>query len=114
MKTVVQDGQRFESIETAVRRLVRETDTVQVDNRYLPQLLEMAARHEITIVGDSTTKGYTTVSAFPETTHETPSEFTTWGQGNGNQNGLKPNSRESYQDFHNTLSSLGYTAKERQ
>lgn len=72
MKTQIHDGQRFESIETAVSRLVQESDTVQVDNRYLPQILEMAARHEITIIGDSDTKGYTTVSAFPETTPRFP------------------------------------------
>lgn len=33
MKSQVHNGQRFESIETAVSRLVRESDTVQVDNR---------------------------------------------------------------------------------
>ncbi len=67
MKTTTHDGQRFESIETAVSRLVQESDAVQVDNQYLPALLAMAAQHEITIVGNSNTKGYTTVSAFPKT-----------------------------------------------
>lgn len=61
------DGQLVETIETAVRRLVRQYDTVEVHNQYLPRLLQMAARHEITIASEPTKKGYTAVSAFPDT-----------------------------------------------
>ena len=64
--THTNDGQRVETIETAVKRLVCQSDTVEVSNRYLPRLLQMAARHEITIASQPTKKGYTTVSAFPK------------------------------------------------
>jgi hypothetical protein len=65
MATQIANGQQIEDFETAIRRLVKEYDTVEVSNEYLPRLLSLAADQKITINSSSTKKGYTDVSAFP-------------------------------------------------
>lgn len=65
MATQIVDGQRIEDFQTAILRLVKEYDTVQVSNEYLPRLLRMAADQKITINSSSSQKNHTDVSAFP-------------------------------------------------
>jgi hypothetical protein len=65
MATQINDGQLIENLQTAVMRLVRQYDTVEVSNEYLPMLLRMAADQKITINSRSSKKNYTDVSAFP-------------------------------------------------
>lgn len=65
MATQIVNGQRIEDFQTAILRLVKEYDTVEVSNEYLPRLLRLAADQKITINSSSTNKNYTDVSAFP-------------------------------------------------
>ena len=65
MATQIVNGQQIEDFETAILRLVKEYDTVEVSNEYLPRLLRLAADQQITINSSSTRKNYTDVSAFP-------------------------------------------------
>ena len=59
------DGLLIEDFESAILRLVKQYDTVQVSDEYLPTLLRMAADHKITINSKPSKKNYTDVSAFP-------------------------------------------------
>ena len=65
MATQIVDGQRIEGFQTAILRLVKEHDVVQVSNEYLPTLLRMAAEQKLTINSQASQKNFTDVSAFP-------------------------------------------------
>lgn len=65
MSTQIVNGQLIEDLPTAILRLVKQYDTVQVSNEYLPTLLTMAASQQITINSQASQKNYTDVSAFP-------------------------------------------------
>lgn len=61
----IANGQIIEDFQSAILRLVKQYDTVQVSNEYLPALLRMAADQKITINSRSSKRNYTDVSAFP-------------------------------------------------
>lgn len=65
MATQIVNGQRIEDFQTAILRLVKEHDVVQVSNKYLTTLLRMAANQKITVNSQSSQKNFTDVSAFP-------------------------------------------------
>lgn len=67
MPTQILNGQIIEEFPTAILRLLKQYDTVEVSNEYLPALLRMAANQQITIHSQPSQKNYTDVSAFPRT-----------------------------------------------